>query len=345
MVTHFYRDFSTSFLTECQKFEQLYKSGWNGVWVEPEKPHLWKAAGDELIYCVKLLDHRHVALFISAWVEAIKTVRPVLSTYSHKLNLKACAWLAGFPVNNTEVTLEVGKPNGVSLAGSHNTAANENMLNLHYYYSAADKTQGGSMVVDYIGPSLDIGFRLGGYATPRRFICSVELAWLICRALEDKTVRSVRDLAENCKDNASVFHVSERQVLKGVLDGVPYPIIWIDIGEHKQFNEVEDQVFANAPLSSKRVIEYCEAFIESCNVDYLIRPFIKDEAQSSPSESYVQKYEKLLAHWQKVLKDHEDATPKESESVITKELPSGKKGELLLAFFKAFTASQQKPPN
>jgi hypothetical protein len=109
MVTHFYRDFSITFLTECQKFDVLYKEGWDGEWHPPEEPTLWKVAGDELIYCVTLTDHRFSALFVSAWVSAIKAVRPMLQSYSPKLNLKASAWVAGFPVNNTEVVLGLGK--------------------------------------------------------------------------------------------------------------------------------------------------------------------------------------------------------------------------------------------
>jgi len=44
-------------------------------------------------------------------------------------------------------------------------------------------------------------------------------------------------------------------------------------------------------------------------------PFIKGEA--TPSAVYLQKYERLLDKWQKVLKDHEDATPKDDS--VTKE--------------------------
>lgn len=313
MVTHFYRDFSTNFITECQKFERLYKNNWIGEWKDPALPSLWKAAGDELIYCVHLTDHRFSVLFVSAWVEAIKAVRPILQTYSTKLNLKASSWLAGFPVNNTEVILGLGKSNGISLAGSHNTASDQNMLKLHRHYSEYSEALSTGEVVDFIGPSLDIGFRLGSLATTRRMICSIELAWQICKALEDKNVRSVRDLAENCKDNASVFHISERQILKGVLDGISYPVIWIDIGEHKEFNSVEDKVFANAPRLTEETAKYCQAFVESCNMDYLSLPFIVNDHHSEPKDSYIQKYKKLLSKWEKVLKDHEDATPNESQ--------------------------------
>jgi hypothetical protein len=203
----------------------------------------------------------------------------------------------------------VGQTHGISLAGSHSTASDQNMLKVNKYYSAARDPSAVGEVVDFIGPSLDIGFRLGGLATPRRLICSVELAWLISKALDDKKVRSVRDLAENCEDNSSVFHISERQALKGVLDGVPYPIIWIDIGEHKGFNKIEDDVLGSGPLTRVAVVEYCEAFIESCNVDYLFLPFIS--GRMNPTTAYVKKYEKLLSKWQRVLEDHEAATPKE----------------------------------
>lgn len=335
MVTHFYRDFSIKFLTECQRFESQYSQNWEGKWRTPEEPSLWKVAGDELIYCVTLTDYRFAALFLAAWASAIKSVRPTLQQdYSKKLNLKASAWLAGFPINNTEVIIGLGKHNGVSLAGSHSTASDENMLKLNKYYSEKDAESRLGEVVDFIGPSLDIGFRLGGFATPRRLICSVELAWLVCKALNDKSVRTVRDLAENCEDNDRVFHISERQALKGVLDSVPYPMIWVDIGENNVFNKIEDGVLGAAPLPRDNVIEYCEAFISSCDVPYLFLPFIAGE--SSPDIKYTQKYEMLLSKWDKVQKDHEDASPPLGESpaseggkapesynwdVVVKELP------------------------
>lgn len=329
MVTHFYQDFPTHFLTERSKLESIYRNSTEG-WVLSEEPSLWKAAGDELIYTITLTDSRHAVLFIAAWVAAVKSVRKMLAEqYSNKLTLKATGWLAGFPVANSEVYLGLGEVQGGTVAGSHINAADQNMLKLNELYKKENKPVVFDSIydkrfVDFIGPSLDIGFRLASYATPRRFVCSVELAWLVCEALGDDKVRKAHDLAENCSDNIKPFHISERHLMKGVLDGIPYPIIWIDTGEHKEFNSIEDEIFNNVPVEKDKLTRYCVSFITSCNADHLFIPFISGKT-GKPSEQYLSRYAKLLGHWEKVHKDHLEAIPKiadNKQSVPVQQTPN-----------------------
>lgn len=319
MVTHFYRNFPIIFFTEYEKFKDKYSRKGIENWVQPSSPTLWKAAGDELIYTITITDYRQTALFILAWQDAIKQFRRTLKGFSKKLNLKGSAWLAGFPVNNTEVIFDFNRMAGESSAGSHFDASDENMLNLFSFYTEKNGVDSNSTIIDYIGPSIDIGFRLGAFSTPRHLICSVELVWILCQALKDRTIKSICDLSENCEENSKVFHFSGRHLLKGVLDGVPYPIFWIDIGEHKNFNSAEDKISNCPPLETNAVEQYCEEFIDSCEAEYMIRPFSLGK-HTPPhhlrSDGYLEKYNLLLTHWSKIYASHLASIPQTAENLV-----------------------------
>lgn len=78
--------------------------------------------------------------------------------------------------------------------------------------------------IDVIGPSMDIGFRISKYASSRKFIISAELAKCLC---EDK-----KQKLKICIDG--------EEELKGVLNGIAYPILWIDMdnGNHTAFENL-----------------------------------------------------------------------------------------------------------
>lgn len=65
---------------------------------------------------------------------------------------------------------------------------------------------------DYIGPQVDTGFRLKDHSSPRKMVVSADLAYLL-------TTAGATDLR--------LFYEGDA-VLKGVIRGQPYPIIWVD---------------------------------------------------------------------------------------------------------------------
>ena len=68
-------------------------------------PTLWKASGDEVIYVKQIEDPFHTLLTIRAWMAVVNRHRLEIKGAFPSLELKASAWLAGFPVNNAEVVL------------------------------------------------------------------------------------------------------------------------------------------------------------------------------------------------------------------------------------------------
>jgi hypothetical protein len=123
---------------------------------EPFKTHqrltVFKILGDEILFHVELNRHEQVLYHIWAIRESVKNFNVRLEQHYRFLRCKPTAWLAGFPVVNSEVYVT---------------------------------ESGRSLPLDYIGPSMDTGFRLTKLATPRKFILSFDLALMLTDAISE----------------------------------------------------------------------------------------------------------------------------------------------------------------
>lgn len=138
----FFKDFYQEF-PSCVRSYSLKGQPHNAT-----SPHVWKTAGDELLFVVEVGCHTQVLDYIYAFKQAMAEYAHGIKSKKLPLDIKGCAWVAGFPVINAEV-----RPDG----GSE----------------------------DYIGPLIDAGFRLAKYSSPRKFILSVEAALLALVAMEN----------------------------------------------------------------------------------------------------------------------------------------------------------------
>ena len=152
-----------------------------------KSPEMWKAIGDELVFVAKIGNGGEVPEHLRHFRETVRYYREIVQDVDAKLDLKATAWIAGFPVYNSAIFLP-------------------------------ETEQNGSKREDYIGPSIDTGFRLGKVATSRRFVISVELAYLL--ASLQATTKHLNEFD---------FYYDGGVELKGVLSGFPYPVIWTDL--------------------------------------------------------------------------------------------------------------------
>ncbi|NCN11611.1 MAG: hypothetical protein GW938_17375 [Leptospira sp.] len=142
---------------------------------------------------------------------------------NNELSLKGTAWIAGFPVINAIIT------------------------------SDAKNT-------DYIGPQIDIGFRLSKFSSNLKFIISVELLLLLVKTSSNKLK----------------FFIEDPQPLKGVLGDKPYPIIWIknESSSYSKLNNLLKRYEAN--VDSNELSDYCEEFIKSVGKPFMI-PYLKND--------------------------------------------------------------------
>ncbi|MGZ0175142.1 MAG: hypothetical protein ACKVHE_37085, partial [Planctomycetales bacterium] len=136
----------------------------------------WKFVGDEILFSVAITNHKEGASHVRAFKNAISSFPEIQwKPKGIPLDLKATGWIAGFPVSNRKVEIP------------------------------------GTDGVDYIGPSVDLGFRLAKFSTPRKFVVSGSLALLVLDGIHSCELPS----------DSVVLYLDGTVSLKGVIDGKP----------------------------------------------------------------------------------------------------------------------------
>lgn len=216
------------------------------------KALLWKALGDELIFTVELKRRRDASKYVRAFAIALRSTAKNWhtsdDTAKHALHLKGAAWLVGFPVANVEIPL-----------------------------NRESSTAGDTDDLDYIGPLVDIGFRLKDHASARKLILSADLAYMMIRSEMSASM---------------VLHFDGEAVLKGVLGGSPYPIVWLDndghpaaehVGISANLHRLKDELRNFRPANLDKLSEYLKCWLEGVNGCPPV-PFICEDLNSDFAE-------------------------------------------------------------
>ncbi|MDB2439730.1 hypothetical protein N9W89_13535 [Hellea sp.] len=205
-----------------------------------------------------------------------------------RLDVKATAWMAGFPVGNHEVAfwreLSNAEPDLPEHAGKFGQ-----YYRLNEWYKSKESKDKSLYVKDYIGPSVDTGFRISSFADTRRFPVSLEIAYFLSKIAYDDAVKSELGL-----------HFHGLESMKGVLGGAPYPIFWIDTtSPDDALIKAQDKLMPSSTASDiLNVREYIELFFRD-EKNMLFLPFIhkcNDEQFCEMPEPY----ETLLIHTAKI---------------------------------------------
>lgn len=257
----FYGTFSASFANQRARIAQKV-----GLKKPLRTPKLWKTLGDELIYEIELKEKGEAACYLSAFRSAVnRRIRHQSQEGGGTLpiSFKATAWLAEFPVGNAAIPL--------------------------------DQADGEDASFDYVGPLIDIGFRLSHYATTRKFVISVDLAWLLA----------------NEGGGELDFFFSSRERLKGVLDNRSYPIIWIDAHQEElrtnptqsqRLAGLEDKLTGQRKQDVETLASYCRTYIENVG-DPLVVPWIEGDntsIQSLRPANYEEKLKKVRTRLRRI---------------------------------------------
>jgi len=224
----------------CGEMAAIEPSNKSGRFVFGTPPEFWKGAGDEVLFSREVLSPLDAMATVHTFLSVMKEHRARFAHKDVRLDVKGTAWLAGFPVNNAEAMLPAqfgALPPGRL---DEPVAENYRLLDLHRAGKVATGCQ-----LDYVGPSVDLGFRLREHATPRRLVVSADLVWLLCRthdSCSDRERRRCRFLA--------IPHVGYdgRHGLKGILGGQPYPLLWIEADPDNGIDRAEDAILRR-PLS------------------------------------------------------------------------------------------------
>lgn len=257
-IAQFYKEVERLFALQWQAYTEKF-SATHG-WPTGDPPELWKSAGDELLYVKVLSDHREALACIVCWKDAIDEYRGILQTQYPSLDLKCTAWIAGFPVINTEVVFRKSVQSERLL--DDDDPIYVNMKFLHDFH---ENPRDPNLTKDFIGPSIDTGFRLCGLSTPRKFIVSIDLALMLVHALRAKPV--------NTDSHGLKIHYQGRIPLKGVLRGKDYPVFWIDMAPESSLEIIEDKLLSVTHKNTDDIKDFCEEFFQS-HAGSMIIPYI-----------------------------------------------------------------------
>ena len=123
---------------------------------------------------------------------------------------------------------------------------------------------GDSAYADYLGPDVDLGFRLAHQAGPGQFIVSLNLAEALAALPEHRDIR---------------IHNVDQAVLKGVFHGRPYPLImttYADCVPEFWQSETEASPYLPAlrddpPMEPGKLIELAERTRDDLNARYQLK--------------------------------------------------------------------------
>ncbi|MEM6334338.1 MAG: hypothetical protein AAF823_13460 [Planctomycetota bacterium] len=204
--------------------------------IPANKLQVWKLVGDEVLFTARLTCPQDVLIHVLVVKDAMDQYEKN-ELADKPISLKATVWGAGFPVQNAIVELDL------------------------------DDT---TSIVDYLGPSIDLGFRLTKFADRRKIPVSLDIAKMI---LDVRT----QELAGYGRLDHATLLFDGAVPLKGVIGGVSYPIIWIDRlnGQQTTLDRLEQRVRA---CDSDTLSEFVQEFYSSHGRS-LISPFIVNEGE------------------------------------------------------------------
>lgn len=218
----------------------------------------WKSNGDELLFTFEVTDPHQLVNVLILWKKAVQRYREHLQR-SSELDVKATAWTAGFPLMNTEVVFEEAVNTKIH-QGSSALARQAALRRLWHTKKNGRK----GLTLDFIGPSIDTGFRLSQLSTAEQMTISLDLAYCIAR-------HTSADVQEELR----MYYAGARP-LKGVLGGRAYPVFWVFMGNDAslKLRRAEDALGPIKEVKHGEVGNFCQLFYDE-HTSFLIKPFIQ----------------------------------------------------------------------
>lgn len=165
---------------------------------------LWKFVGDEVLFFRPVSDFSQLAADIKGLFSAIgKVIQHMDATFEETknfLSVKGTAWLA-------RVTyVPPGQMRGVFQQEVGGKSLTNIMVEVPH-------EEAGS-VVDFLGPDVDVGFRIAKFSDKKKLVLSANLAKCLISYCAGDAIE------------ASHLKIVGIEALRGVWNGRPYPIIW-----------------------------------------------------------------------------------------------------------------------
>lgn len=200
IIKELFNDFNVEFNNQLNKAQEVFP---------------WKILGDELIYCIDVQGRQDIYDYTLAFYKALR-IHDKKYSENPIIRLKGSAWTAGFPIRNRIIETPIPQ------------LYLDSEFQKDYKYPH----------IDYLGPEMDIGFRIGKCTYPGFIVISLELAYFLT---DEKT----------CNTPGEQFHVFNVgwEKLKGVWNDRKYPILWLQLPD--TFNEIKEYFYEPYKLWDK----------------------------------------------------------------------------------------------
>lgn len=239
--------FKDSAKSQEKNLREALKNLENGPNAEMPKIVKWKTVGDEVLFYASIDTWYDQVLFlVFTFKESIMrfnkdTLQNYVVSGNKKLQLKGTVWFANIPANDVNMTLEIAYENSKSVP---------------------EKDGEEFYVKDFIGTTIDIGFRIAKLATEEKLVISAETAILL-----------IRDNYLTLEDNSMSIYFDGTRDLKGLHLENDYPLLWIDMADYNILNKVSKIEREIKKTCYSNIVRYIHEYIK-LNNQIMKYPFI-----------------------------------------------------------------------
>jgi len=219
------------------------------------QPERWKLLGDEVVFVQEFTENRPVEFLYSvhAFIRVLLGMRRYLreSFRGTSMPLKGTVWLANKARN---LGPNLGMPSGEK---------------------------------EYLGPGVDVGFRIKPYATDKKIALSIEAAYLLAlglKAVGDESALKFMNFGRLRPSRVLIPVIYlEGDILPGIFDGdnpAPYPEILLRILPSSDRSKHRRLVNRRLPVTATDLKEVCEEWMDR-HAERVFRPFHPEDPTKS----------------------------------------------------------------
>jgi hypothetical protein len=173
---------------------------------------LWKAIGDELIFSIRIQSEQECSNAVDAWMATMLEFEIQHLLGKTPMTVKGGAFLATVPSPDRRVAIA----RAVQIIDDRSQIDPELINEATLNRADTPSNFAANFAMDFVGPSIDTGFRVLKFAARGYFVLTVEVAHLLFKHYNDDSTKRGRHA-----------YLLGTHSLKGVWGGRPYPVFAI----------------------------------------------------------------------------------------------------------------------
>lgn len=215
---------------------------------------LWKYVGDEVLFFLKIREKQDLYFLCKKAVEVQSVVMDSINKSfpgsKGVLNIKSTIWSAD---------VETIKSGNISTIKNETLTLEKNLIFFHSNQNGIN--------FDFLGPDIDIGFRISKFSEKNKLVVSAELAFILYK------LRAEYEDANNSTRIEEQLKIISFEDLKGIWNSRKYPIIWY----HEDWQKKEDLFEYDEKFTSSLVRKIFDSDFELEPISFLQKVFSDTE--------------------------------------------------------------------